>query len=850
MQRDPLVTRNDKATAEQFDSVATQIATIGTEAKLEDSSPVMGIVEVPVFPYVGLRQWISWMEHYFARKGLNEFEKLHMADGFIEGEPAKYLASIEKYFPIRSWEELKTKLIWEFGADDDQEKIIMKARRARSHEAFLTWKAEKRRDSSLCSELVKTKITSPVVAEVNEEELEIQNDSLPDREQEDDVQCAISVSSCVEQSELTSSTVEDVNVTFGNCIEIELLKKTANEEDVSADLETGLGCAPAAMESMQSADSDSVMEDELQITKPSDTEVSEEKSVEVITELSQNLTEISHPAMVETGCVYTDGLSFVLQPHSFAAEQTSVKYMLWFESIEEGCRVLNGFRMRFEKLLFNVYLSFWEVDRVDGEFHLKHKWRSKQLNRASVLKLVLEQAVCGRPELLYGQKFIEFGTGLNRIRDQIWNQFITVTGSRGSLEYQLRWRLHQGLKRYMRSDHSSIWHRWRYKTLGSAAVFHNGVVSERSHLVHESTVLDHQVWHRWRFKKSEALEVWSPELLSQNVPSLILFILQVLSLVHVAERLRAWIPSNSVQKLEFDDKRFTTRRTPNMSLLLYNGWIEDILRSLMRLTFGDSKFQVKHRWKFKQLTSVSGLALNLEQVVAENCSILSTVQKRLLSVRHHNLCSMLREHKRVVCRWVCSDFSVIVTDTRSELLRPLLSFLCSSLRASLFSRGEVYKRVLIGLLMVKVLIWWFAIANKSDFLKKLVTKQWEETELSRHWMVHGEFHKSLEERSSLLLQVKIHLLLFLIQQEQQWKKIYKSRMFKYKEKEETSAATFAICRSYKTCKNEAMKSPILIFSMSISSFFSSSKLVGKLVFMGEVLIDINLSSHGFGKRGG
>lgn len=46
--------QHDKATAERFDSVEKQIAPIGMAEKLEDSSPVNGIVTVPVFPDVAL----------------------------------------------------------------------------------------------------------------------------------------------------------------------------------------------------------------------------------------------------------------------------------------------------------------------------------------------------------------------------------------------------------------------------------------------------------------------------------------------------------------------------------------------------------------------------------------------------------------------------------------------------------------------------------------------------------------------------------------------------------------------------------------------------------------------------
>lgn len=37
----------------------------------------------------------------------------------------------------------------------------------------------------------------------------------------------------------------------------------------------------------------------------------------------------------------------------------------------------------------------------------------------------------------------------------------------------------------------------------------------------------------------------------------------------------------------------------------------------------------------------------------------------------------------------------------------------------------VYKRVLAGLGLMDALIWWLIIASKSDFLKKMIRKQWE-----------------------------------------------------------------------------------------------------------------------------
>ncbi|KAF2594126.1 hypothetical protein F2Q70_00044807 [Brassica cretica] len=146
IQRDPLVTRNDKATAERLDSVKKQIVTIR-----EDSSAVMGIVTVSVFPDVDLRQWISWMEHYFDWKGLTDFEKLHMAYGFIVDEAERYINGIDSLMPIRNWKHMKETLLWKFGADDDPDKIRLQKESDRCHEYLMNWKAESQRGSRLCS---------------------------------------------------------------------------------------------------------------------------------------------------------------------------------------------------------------------------------------------------------------------------------------------------------------------------------------------------------------------------------------------------------------------------------------------------------------------------------------------------------------------------------------------------------------------------------------------------------------------------------------------------------------------------------------------------------------------------
>ncbi|KAL0667979.1 hypothetical protein Bca4012_030683 [Brassica carinata] len=88
MQRDPLVTRNDKATAERLDSVEKQI---------------------------------------------------------------RYINGIDSLMPIRNWKHIKETLLWKFGADDDPDKIRLQKESDRCHEYLMNWKAERQRGSRLCS---------------------------------------------------------------------------------------------------------------------------------------------------------------------------------------------------------------------------------------------------------------------------------------------------------------------------------------------------------------------------------------------------------------------------------------------------------------------------------------------------------------------------------------------------------------------------------------------------------------------------------------------------------------------------------------------------------------------------
>lgn len=249
----------------------------------------------------------------------------------------------------------------------------------------------------------------------------------------------------------------------------------------------------------------------------------------------------------------------------------------------------------------------------------------------------------------------------------------------------------------------------------------------------------------------------------QNDPRLLLVIIHVLSPVHVAESLRAWAANDSLHWLEFKKKRPPPMRK-QLSRLLYKMGMRDILRGLRLLILGDRKFQVKHRWNFKQLTSVSGLTLYLEQVVADNCSILSIVQKRMMSLRDHNILSVLREQKGVVWLWVCSNFSMTVADTRPELQRSFILFFCSSLRSSLFSRDGVYTRIMMCGLVEMELIWWLEIASESDLFEKDVRQVWEKEVWITHYLLQVVEHLLNNERCKLWIYIKRQLQQVLVQQ--------------------------------------------------------------------------------------
>ena len=90
-------------------------------------------------------------------------------------------------------------------------------------------------------------------------------------------------------------------------------------------------------------------------------------------------------------------------------------------------------------------------------------------------------------------------------------------------------------------------------------------------------------------------------------------------------------------------------------------------------------------------------------------------------------------------------------------------------------------RVHACLLIVGVLIWRFTITSKSDLLNKYFRKQNEKREQSILWSIQVEnCHLRKERRFILLMFVKRYMLQVMLQQMEEWKKCYKTWMFKYK----------------------------------------------------------------------
>lgn len=126
-----------------------------------------------------------------------------------------------------------------------------------------------------------------------------------------------------------------------------------------------------------------------------------------------------------------------------------------------------------------------------------------------------------------------------------------------------------------------------------------------------------------------------------------------------------------------------------------------VLQALTQLIVGNAKFQVKHKWRFKQFQ-----VLVLARVA---CGLTELQQYEFFPGKS-----------------------------------PLFLFI-PSLWASLFSRDGVYTRIMICWLVEIELIWWFAIARESDLFVKDVRQVWEV------WITHYLLNN---ERCKLLIYIK------------------------------------------------------------------------------------------------
>lgn len=94
------------------------------------------LVAIPVFTgdRFDLRPWLDWMENRFVLGDYTDFEKLHLAHGFIEGDAHDFVRDVESVMPYRNWNAMKELLLSAFGTDDDPERISLVLERERRWE--------------------------------------------------------------------------------------------------------------------------------------------------------------------------------------------------------------------------------------------------------------------------------------------------------------------------------------------------------------------------------------------------------------------------------------------------------------------------------------------------------------------------------------------------------------------------------------------------------------------------------------------------------------------------------------------------------------------------------------------
>ena len=785
MQRDPLVTRNDKATAERLDSVEKQIVTIR-----EDSSAVMGIVTVPVFPDVDLRQWISWMEHYFARKGLTDFEKLHMAYGFIVDEAETYISGIDSLRPIRSWKHMKETLLLQFGADDDPEKIRMKASYDRGHKAFLEWEAVKRRRSRLCSgdsgDITFTDESTSHNAIVHETGV-VRNCFLSDL-----IQPALD-SETVHERDMVIQTVPaaEVSVQSETILGKDVFAETGHEDELSTEKE-----AEQVSKSLCIAAQEERLVAEMSLKGPDLVKRMALTTLDSVSVSSSDRHVSSSEAAQEA--------EVELKPASLPGmeQQADVKR----EISDSAC-------VEQPDLFLEKAPSSSLVDRK-----LKEAFHSRKESAGTVKGL---QKLSG---LLQAQ--------LCHVQMKSLDVITLLTSEQQTLEPKRK--------------SSKSWH-FKYKDENV------GLCKQYNHVLYYACWILHmrdwvcqrtdgqclKFWHS-RFPCVPVLaEIWRSlcKIITQGENKSVAGMSQcenlaitLISVIHTFERFRlengsVWISSMILPCHELYHTCLMRKRTGQMFLFQ----MPQILQVLQHFLVGEGEFHVKHKWRFKSVADTRPELQYFPLIFL--CSSLWASLFSRVEVYNGILIGWWIVN---VLMWLLSavwDSDVLVKKMRKQeeetelVAQCLLQVVFQQWRdrtdcTVITNRpcGDCSKHE------EEMLIFRLVMQNKGNLLQVQIHRKQKWRKSYKDWRFKYKQY-DWEKTVMMLLQICKHLqnrvVAVLKQQPQKWRKLYKSRMFKYKGKIHvlslTSGEDWSFSRRKETC---------------VLSGFFLYKLVGKLVFKG------------------
>ncbi|KAF2621046.1 hypothetical protein F2Q68_00039898 [Brassica cretica] len=211
-------------------------------------------------------------------------------------------------------------------------------------------------------------------------------------------------------------------------------------------------------------------------------------------------------------------------------------------------------------------------------------------------------------------------------------------------------------------------------------------------------------------------------------------------------RLRTWEAHDNIHNVVFENQHATSESKKDRSRLLCLRLMKYNALSGIQFTLGAINFHLKHIWRFKQFKLVSVSAFGLEEVIAEWGAV----------------------------PWVCSNFSMVVADTRLAWQISLIIFFYPSLWASLSSWAGVYESILICLWIVAVLIWRYD--KEENVESELLIQELLQIRVS-------SFLNCLlpQEKDLLLMHHEDSLIRVRVQQSYKKKKSSKTYMFKYKQ---------------------------------------------------------------------